>query len=170
MNGANRTPRILRGAVLAGAPLAAFLVIASPLVADGVRLAPVSDPVVAKECSACHMLYPAGLLPARSWRGMTATLADHFGDNASLDDPTVARIAAYLAANAADAAARNRRMLRDLASDATPLRITELPWWTRKHERKDRVAPATLARKGARFKGDCKACHEDAERGFFDEE
>ncbi|NVO13327.1 MAG: cytochrome C [Rhodoplanes sp.] len=162
--------RFLRGAVLVGAPLAVLVAIASPLVADGVRLEPVRDSVVAKECSACHMLYPAGLLPARSWRGMTSTLADHFGDNAALDDPTAARIAAYLAANAADAAARNRKMMRGLAADVTPARITELPWWTRKHERKDRVAPATLARKGAKFKGDCKACHDDAERGLFDDD
>ncbi|RAI37580.1 hypothetical protein CH341_29405 [Rhodoplanes roseus] len=116
------------------------------------------------------MLYPAGLLPARSWRGITAGLADHFGDNAALDDATVAHIAAYLEANAADAKARNRKMLRDLSGAVTPARITELPWWTRKHERKDRVTPATLARKGAKFRGDCKACHEDAERGLFDEE
>jgi hypothetical protein len=30
--------------------------------ADGLKVAPVKDPLVAKECSACHMLYPAGLL------------------------------------------------------------------------------------------------------------
>lgn len=170
MDTTNRTTRLLRGAVLVGAPLGTLLAIASPLVADGVRLEPVRDAVAAKECSACHMLYPAGLLPARSWRRMTATLADHFGDNAGLDDPTAARIAGYLAANAADAAARNRKMMRDLAADVTPVRITELPWWKRKHERKDRVTPATLARKNAQFKGDCKACHEDAERGLFDDD
>ena len=38
----------------------------------GVRVAPVTDKVVAKECSACHMLYPAGLLPARSWTAVMA--------------------------------------------------------------------------------------------------
>ncbi|MCK6452527.1 MAG: diheme cytochrome c [Alphaproteobacteria bacterium] len=50
---------------------------------------------------------------------------------------------------------------------ATPLRITELPWWARKHEKKVRVAPQTLARKGARFKGDCRACHAAAEQVVF---
>jgi hypothetical protein len=27
-----------------------------------------------------------------------------------------------------------------------------------------------LARKSAKFKGDCKACHADAERGIFDDD
>ncbi len=155
---------------LAVAPVLAALLFAAPLAADGPRLAPVKDPVVAKECSACHMLYPAGLLPARSWSAMTADLANHFGDNAELDAATAKRIADYLAANAADKARRSGEVLRGLAPTVVPARITELPWWTRKHEKRDRVTPATLARKGAKFKGDCKACHEDAERGLFDDD
>lgn len=34
--------------------------------ADGLSVAPIKDPTVAQECSACHMIYPAGLLPAGS--------------------------------------------------------------------------------------------------------
>lgn len=151
-------------------PVVAALLLAAPLAADGLRVAPVKDPVVAKECSACHMLYPAGLLPARSWSAMMADLANHFGDNADLDAATTKRITDYLTANAADGAKPNRVVLRGLASTEVPPRITALPWWIRKHEKRDRVAPATLARKGAKFKGDCKACHQDAERGFFDED
>lgn len=155
---------------IAAAPALAAALLAAPLAADGPRLAPVKDPVVAKECSACHMLYPAGLLPARSWAAITANLTDHFGDNAELDAATTQRVADYLAANAADSAKGSSRVLRGLGSTAVPTRITELPWWTRKHDKKDRVAPATLARKGAKFKGDCKACHADAERGIFDDD
>ncbi|MEZ5788413.1 MAG: hypothetical protein R3D62_18485 [Xanthobacteraceae bacterium] len=151
-------------------PVVAAMLLAAPLAADGLRLAPVKDPVVAKECSACHMLYPAGLLPARSWSAMMADLANHFGDNAELDAATTKHIAGYLTANAADGAKQNRVVLRGLASTEMPARITALPWWMRKHEKRDRVAPATLARKGAKFKGDCKACHQDAERGFFDDD
>ncbi|CAL8978276.1 hypothetical protein RHODGE_RHODGE_04366 [Rhodoplanes serenus] len=166
-------PKVLRiasVAVAAAAILAAGVVLVRPLYADGLRVAPVKDPVVRKECGACHLIYPAGLLPARSWTAMMAGLSDHFGDNASLDDATAARIGAYLTANAADAGRWPSRVLRRLPDEVTPARITDLPWWKRKHERKDRVAPATLARKGAKFKGDCKACHEDAERGLFDDD
>lgn len=62
-----RTPYLL----IAVVPVLAALLFAIPLAADGLRLAPVKDPVVAKECSACHMLYPAGLLPARSWSAIS---------------------------------------------------------------------------------------------------
>jgi hypothetical protein len=151
----------------AALPLATLL-IAAPVAADGLRISPVKDPVVAKECGACHMVYPAGLLPARSWSAMTAKLADHFGDNAELDAVTAKRITDYLTANAAENA--DRGVLRGLDPNAVPARITELPTWKRKHEKRDRVAPAALARAGAKFKGDCKACHKEAERGIFEDD
>lgn len=138
--------------------------------ADGMRTPPVKDPVVAKECGACHMVYPAGLLPARSWTRLTSGLKDHFGDNAELDAETTKAIQSYLVANAADATLRSPKHLRGLASSAEPMRITELPWWKRKHERKDRTSPATLAKKGAKFKGDCVACHKEAVQGIFEDD
>ncbi|MFZ0457388.1 MAG: hypothetical protein WAM17_02890 [Rhodoplanes sp.] len=161
-----RTPYL----VLAVAPILAALFFAVPLAADALRVAPVKDSVVVKECSACHMLYPAGLLPARSWSAMIADLANHFGDNAELDPATAKRVADYLTANSADGVGVSGKVLRGLDSALVPKRITELPWWTRKHEGKGRVGTVELARKGAKFKGDCKACHADAERGVFDDD
>ena len=151
-------------------PVLAALLLAAPLAADGLRLAPIKDPVVAKECSACHMLYPAGLLPARSWSRLMGDLKNHFGDNAELDAEATKRILAYLTANAADQAGRNPKALRGLPTTAEPVRITELPSWLRKHDRKDRTSPATLARKGAKFKGDCIACHKRAANGYFEDD
>ena len=161
-----RTPYLM----VAVAPILAALLFAVPLAADALRLAPVKDSAVAKECSACHMLYPAGLLPARSWSAMIADLANHFGDNAELDAATAKRVADYLAANSADGAGVSGKVLRGLDPALVPKRITELPWWTRKHEKKGRFGTVELARKGAKFKGDCKACHADAERGIFDDD
>jgi cytochrome c2 len=147
---------------------AALLQAGAPLAADELRIPPVKDPVVAKECGACHMVYPAGLLPAKSWSAMTANLGNHFGDNAELDAATTKRITDYLTANAAETA--DRHVLRGLKADAVPERITDLPSWKRKHEKRDRVAPAALVRAGAKFKGDCKACHKQAERGIFEDD
>jgi len=138
--------------------------------ADGLRTPPIKDAIVAKECSACHMLYPAGLLPSRSWAKLTAGLKDHFGDNAELDAETTKAVQSYLMANAADTGSRSPKMLRGLSAAADPIRITELPWWKRKHERKDRTSIAMLAKKGAKFKGDCVACHKDAAQGVFDDD
>ncbi|KIZ45873.1 MULTISPECIES: diheme cytochrome c [Rhodopseudomonas] len=142
--------------------------LAVPAAADGLMIPPVKDQLVAKECGACHMVYPAGLLPARSWAAMTARLGDHFGDNAELDAASVKHIADYLTANSAETA--DRYILRGLSPDTVPARITELPMWKRKHEKRDRVAPKALARAGAKFKGDCKACHKEAERGIFEDD
>ena len=97
-------------------------------------------------------------------------LDDHFGDNAALKTRPRKHITDYLTANAADKAGDNRRTLRGLSASDAPLRITELPSWKRKHERKDRVAPAALKRAGAKFKGDCKACHKEAEQGVFEDD
>lgn len=155
----------------AGAALACGLLVAAPLRADeGLQIPPVGNAAVKTECGACHLAYPPGLLPARSWSAIMRGLSDHFGDNAELDAAVARQIEDYLVANAAESGWETRRMLRRLDAGKTPLRITEMPWWTRKHERKDRVAPETLARKKAKFKGDCKACHQDAERGLFEEE
>lgn len=158
-----RTPYLM----VAVAPILAALLLAVPLAADALRLAPVKDSVVAKECSACHMLYPAGL---RSWSAIIAELANHFGDNAELDATTAQRVADYLAANAAGGVGISSKVLRGLDPALVPKRITELPWWIRKHEKRGRVGAAELARKGAKFKGDCKACHADAERGIFNDD
>jgi mono/diheme cytochrome c family protein len=148
----------------------ATLALALPSFADGLRTPPINDAVVAKECSACHMLYPAGLLPARSWGRLVGDLKNHFGDNAELDTETTKKVLTYLALNAADEAGRNPKILRGLPTAAEPTRITDLPWWKRKHEKKDRAAPATLTRKGAKFKGDCAACHEQAAKGYFEDD
>jgi hypothetical protein len=158
-------------ASLAAGTLAAVVIAATdPAVADGSNFKPVNDAAVLKECGACHMAYPAGLLPARSWAAIMTGLKDHFGENAELDAETARRIGDYLAANAADSRGARTEASRDLRQGAAPLRITELPWWRRKHEKKGRVAPETLKRRGAKLKSDCVACHADAARGLFDDD
>ena len=44
------------------------------------------------------MVYPAALLPARSWDALTSDLANHFGEDASLEQTVVDGIKAYLMA------------------------------------------------------------------------
>ena len=129
---------------------------------------PVSDPIVKQECGSCHLAYPPSMLPARSWEGTMSGLANHFGDDASLDAATAERVRRYLASNAADAAGRRygEKLGRGLAASSRPLRITDLPGWQRKH----RKVPAwEWTHKDVRTKANCTACHADAERGYFDD-
>ena len=76
--------------------------IATTSAARGKRVAPVTDPVVKQECGSCHMVFPPQFLPKRSWQKLVETLADHFGENASLDDAQRQAVLAYLLAHAAD--------------------------------------------------------------------
>ncbi|PTE19413.1 cytochrome C [Cereibacter changlensis JA139] len=116
------------------------------------------------ECSACHIAYPAGFLPVRSWRAIMTTLEDHFGEDASLDETTRADIEAYLVANAPDAS--GGRPLRGVDPSATPLRITELAWFTREHSRE----VSQSMKDKAKSMSNCAACHSGAERGVFEDD
>ncbi|GGX39798.1 diheme cytochrome c [Saccharospirillum salsuginis] len=122
------------------------------------------------ECSACHLAYPAGLLPRRSWQALMSGLDNHFGENAELLPDDSDRISNYLLANAADTQSRvTRRFLRGLTSDETPLRVTDTPFFKRQHrEIPDRRVTGNPEVGGF---SQCQACHGDAaQRGVFDED
>jgi hypothetical protein len=134
------------------------------------RVAPVQDPIVKKECGACH-----NGLSRRIVAGAVVVCDDSvpcqsFRRQRRIGHATTRQIAEYLTANAADAVKDGRKITRDLDPKTVPARITDLPTWKRKYEKRDRVSAATLARNGAKFKGDCKACHKEAERGIFEDD
>ncbi len=130
--------------------------------------APVADPVVKAECGSCHLAFPSSMLPARSWTLMMSDLKNHFGDDASLDSATIEKITRYLNDNAADSggARYGRKLVRGMALQNPPLRVTELPKWVSEHRK---ISPGEWKRKDVVSKTNCVACHADAERGYFDE-
>lgn len=138
--------------------------------ADGIRLPPVDHAATLKECGSCHLAYPPQMLPARSWGRIMDTLADHFGEDAGLEEAALMDIAAYLRANAADSpgAIGGKRFMRQLNPAQTPLRITETPWWRHAH---DEMPPARFDSEKVKSPANCAACHGTAEQGeFFEEE
>ena len=130
--------------------------------------APVAEPVVREECGACHLAFPASMLPKSSWTRMMGDLKNHFGDDASLDAATSERIARYLNQNAADSGGQRHggKLMRGVSMDNAPLRITELHQWVREHRQ---FSAADWKSKDVRSKANCVACHTDAERGYYDE-
>jgi plasmid stabilization system protein ParE len=106
------------------------------------------------------------MLPARSWQKMMANLGQHFGDDATVDPQTAAKITDYLVRNAADSETQQygRKFLRGLEPASTPLRITELPKWLREHRK---VKESEWRRPEVRSKANCVACHRGAEAGDF---
>ncbi len=146
--------------------ITALLIAATPALADeGEYMQPVTHDATKAECSACHMAYPAGFLPQRSWSRIMTTLDDHYGENAMLDEQTRAEIETYLTQNAADASGRSSGLLRGVAAGDTPLWISKLPWFTSEHD--GEVSRRSLAKAGSM--SNCVSCHRDADRGVFED-
>jgi hypothetical protein len=135
-------------------------------------LSPIKDAKVLKECGSCHMAYLAGFLPSRSWEKIMGNLKDHFGDNATLDDATAKSISEYLTANASDAKGRSRGAAAPAKEGASEpvIRISQLPWFKDEHGRRGRTSPESLKRHKAKSVSDCKACHREADKGYFEDD
>ena len=149
--------------------VAAAISIAVATPAGALSLGPVDHPATAKECAACHMVFPPQLLPARSWTALMGDLGNHFGEDASVAPDVQADITAFLTANAADAPANKkiRGLLRGLKDADVPLRITETPWWTRSHHE---ISPKWYAKPEIKTAANCAACHRGADQGEFHED
>ena len=144
-----------------------ILLCATPFVAEAAQLLPApAEKTTAQQCSACHIAYPAEMLPARSWQKLMSDLGHHFGEDASLNDQDRAAITAYLTAHAADGPVSGRggeRFLRGLSPSATPLRITDTPFWRRRH---GEISPRRFSDPRVKTAANCGACH-NGRRGFM---
>ena len=75
---------------------------ASPLAwADSAPSVPLL-PKYRQECSACHVAYPPGMLPAASWQRVMGNLQNHYGTDASLDAATIQELSGWLKAQSAN--------------------------------------------------------------------
>ncbi len=111
-----------------------------------------------QECSACHIAYAPGLLPAESWRKMMSGLSDHFGSDASLDAQDNKEITDFLVTNAS-----NR-----WSGSGAPLRISETSWFLREHDGEE-INPALWKDPKVKSPSNCGACHTKADQGDFKE-
>ena len=125
------------------------------------------ETTAAKECGACHMVYLPQFLPGRSWQALMSGLNNHFGENASLDPATSKVILDYLVQHAADIPGQDRRFLKGLADSVTPLRISDTPYWIRRHSE---IPPEVFTHPKVQSKANCSACHQDAAKGGFEDE
>lgn len=129
----------------------------------------VPDETYVDECGSCHLAYPPGLLPRKSWNGIMQDLANHFEDNAEMDEETASYITAYLLQNALREASPNRmsQMLRNMPEEP-PLRITEFPFFIQAHEEIPKQLQKESLKEG--YLSPCEECHRQAGRGLFDKE
>lgn len=148
--------------------LAALMLTATPAFAGDDWVPPVKDPLVQKECGACHMAFPPAFLPARSWNRMIDELANHFGEDASLPADKAQAIRTYLTNNAGDVVTqgRARKYMQWVAPGGTPQRITENPDFLRKHRR---ISDQAWKDPKVVTKSNCPACHRGADQGWFED-
>ena len=124
------------------------------------RLVTAADPRYVEECGACHLAFPPGALSRADTARLFGDLADHFGDNASLDPQLTADLRGFALANAGwnDRATTSR---------SDPPRITTTPWFVREHDE----VPARLVEGNPEVGSfsNCTACHTRAEAGSYRE-
>lgn len=128
-----------------------------------------NNPIYKEECGSCHMVYPADLLPSRSWSKIMLGLENHFGDNAELDTETYQTIEKFLLENSADNTAnqRSRKMIRSIKKGDTPMRISDIPYFKHEHDEiPDRMVKGNTE---VNSFSNCSACHAKAEQGSFNE-
>ncbi|CAA6605155.1 Diheme cytochrome c [Rhodospirillaceae bacterium LM-1] len=154
-------------------PAALLLLIPAAALADGPRVQVISDPLVVKECSACHMAFQPEFLPARSWKKMMEPkeLASHFGDDASLPEAARAQIETYLTSHAAGVAQgkESGKVAASVPAGETPLRITQTGRWMQKH-RPGEVNPEAFNSPKVKSKANCQACHKGASQGLYEDD
>ena len=149
--------------------ITATLLIYLPYLAadDNERVTPVKNEQYKEECGSCHFAYQPSLLPSRSWQQLMAQLEDHFGENAELEANTQKTLTDYLVNHSAnfspDRLAVN--LMRRLAKNKTPLRITEMPYLKHEHNK----IPKKMVTGNAEVKSlsYCDKCHTQAESGSY---
>jgi hypothetical protein len=133
-------------------------------------VANVSHPLYKEECGSCHMAYPPALLSTASWTAVMRGLDDHFGDNAELDAQTHKTISEFLTGNSADNSnyRRSRKFMQGIDANTPPLRISETPYFKRKH---DEIPQSMLSNNSevSSF-SQCNSCHQGAQKGIFDDD
>ena len=115
-------------------------------------------PKYQQECSACHLAFLPGMLPAASWQRLMNRLSVHFGTDASLDSTTAGEISDWLAGHAGT----GKGALLVPVDD----RITRSSWFSRKHRE---LSPATWKLPTVKSPANCAACHIRSEQGDFNE-
>jgi hypothetical protein len=120
------------------------------------------------ECGSCHLSFHPSLLPERSWNRLLAEQSRHFGADLALDAATTATLLTYARNNAADKRRSEAAFKIDssVPAAAAPMRITETPYWLKKHSD---IAAADWALPWIKSKANCGACHLDAQAGTFED-
>lgn len=113
-----------------------------------------------QECGSCHIAYAPFLLPKSAWDSMMSDLENHFGDDASLEEETHARIAVFLEKYANDVLDTKFTQQKE----SKEIAISQTPYWEVAHRK---LNPKIFKTEAIKSKANCQTCHKDAESGIF---
>ena len=121
-----------------------------------------------EECGSCHSVFYPALLPTRSWQRIMSEQDKHFGTDLGFDKATSDALLAFMVSNSSDHHLTEAAFKIDqsVAADVTPLRITETPYWIKKHRK---ISLAEWANPLVKSKANCAACHIDADAGTYED-
>jgi mono/diheme cytochrome c family protein len=147
-------------------PLCSLLfLVGLPLIAQADNLRPLRNAPAAfqTECGSCHVAFPPQLLGATDWQKIMRALDKHYGDNASLDEPTRKTLEEFLVRNAGSSGRGREGQTR--AGESLP-RLTQTAWFTREHRE---VPRALWGHAKVKTAANCTACHTKAAAGSYRE-
>lgn len=146
----------------------AFLLGLSPADDDAVFTLPAGKLYLA-ECGGCHTAYAPGMLPPRSWRRLLDGLEDHFGEDATLEEPkrlALIKELETLAGAGGKSEVRLQRLRAAIPASDVPLRLSTNPYLVALH---DELLEAVWQRKGVGSRANCGGCHPHANTGHYTE-
>jgi len=119
-------------------------------------------------CGECHFAFHPSLLPERSWRKIFKNQHEHFGDDLDLDEESINELLKFHIENSAEIGLDepSRKILYYTPENETPTRITETHYWVNKH--KD-IKEIYWKHDKVKTKGNCSACHLDADKGTYED-
>jgi len=119
-------------------------------------------------CGSCHFAYHPGLLPSRSWVKIIDEENAHPGGPLSLDEKEKAEVKNYLTQNCAENSQEKRaKKIMESVGSGTPVMISEISYIKHKHHEIDQEV---FARKAIGSRGNCIACHKNAESGVYEDD
>lgn len=119
----------------------------------------ISDQTVLTECGDCHMAFPPETLPKAAWQKIIGNLSDHFGEDASIDAPTAAKVLAFHVKNASDVS--TVRAATKWRTSGFVTRIIDAPRFIKKHKQ---CSDQVWRHPKVQSKANCLACHKDMQR------
>ncbi len=135
--------------------------ITSLALADGERLAKDRPAAFQNECGSCHVAFLPSFLTAAEWQRIMGQLANHYGDNATLDEQNRQTIEQFLVRQAGRFAVG-----QNSGTEQSLPRLTTANWFKRKHHE---VSSADWNHANVKSPANCGACHTRANEGSYRE-